>query len=114
MKRICAKWHCFVMDKIQSLISDNGIVIFSKSTCCLCYAVTILFQELGVEPLVHELDRDPEGWEVEKALVNRGCASPPVPAVFIGGNLVGSTNEVMSLHLSGSLLPMLRPYQTLA
>ncbi|KAM0027916.1 putative thioredoxin-disulfide reductase [Helianthus debilis subsp. tardiflorus] len=103
------------MDKIQTLTSENGIVVFSKSTCCLCYAVTILFQELGVEPLVHELDHDPNGWEIEKALVNLGCNSPPVPAVFIGGsNLVGSTNEVMSLHLRGALIPLLRPYQTLA
>ncbi|KAI3760044.1 hypothetical protein L1987_50433 [Smallanthus sonchifolius] len=102
------------MDKIQTLTSENGIVVFSKSTCCLCYAVTILFQELGVEPLVHELDHDPDGWEIEKALVNQGCNSPPVPAVFIGGNLMGSTNEVMSLHLRGALIPLLRPYQTLA
>ena len=102
------------MDKIQTLTSENGIVIFIKSTCCLCYAVTILFQELEVEPLVHEIDHDPAGWEIEKALVNKGCNSPPVPAVFIGGKLVGSTNEVMSLHLSGNLIPLLRPYQTLA
>ncbi|XP_071738305.1 monothiol glutaredoxin-S9-like [Rutidosis leptorrhynchoides] len=102
------------MDTIQTLTSNNGIVIFSKSTCCLCYAVTILFQELGVEPLVHELDHDPQGREIEKALVKKGCNSPPVPAVFVGGKLVGSTNEVMSLHLSGNLIPLIRPFQTLA
>ena len=102
------------MDKIQTLTSENGVVIFSKSTCCLCYAVKILFHELGVEPLIHETDHDPEGREIEKALVNLGCNSPPLPAVYIGGNFIGSTNEVMSLHLSGALIPLLRPYQTLA
>ncbi|CAI9259695.1 unnamed protein product [Lactuca saligna] len=102
------------MDKIQTLTSENGVVIFSKSTCCLCYAVTILFQELGVEPLVHEMDHEPDGWEIEQALLTQGRNSPPVPAVFVGGKLIGSTNEVMSLHLSGALIPMLRPYQTLA
>nr|XP_043636948.1 glutaredoxin-C13-like [Erigeron canadensis] len=102
------------MDKIQALTSDNAIVVFTKSSCCLCYAVTILFRELGVTPLVHELDNDPEGWKIEKALMSLGCSSPPVPAVFIGGDLVGSTNEVMSLHLRGNLIPMVRPYQTLA
>ncbi|KAD0442692.1 hypothetical protein E3N88_44261 [Mikania micrantha] len=101
------------MDKIQTLISENGIVIFSKTTCCLSYVVTTLFHELGVEPVVHELDHDPEGWKIEKALVNQGCNSPPVPAVYIGGKLVGSTNEVMSLHLRGDLIPLIRPYQTL-
>lgn len=100
------------MEKVSRLSSENGLVIFSKSTCCLCYAVTILFQELGVTPMGFEIDRDPESKEIEKALVRMGC-NPPVPAVFIGGKLIGSTNEVMSLHLSGSLLPLLKPYQNL-
>ncbi|KAL7198890.1 hypothetical protein ACSBR2_021225 [Camellia fascicularis] len=100
------------MDKVTRVASENGVVIFSKSTCCLCFAVNVLFQELGVNPMVHEIDQDPEGREIEKALLRLGC-NGPVPAVFIDGKLVGSTNEVMSLHLSGSLLPMLKPYQAL-
>uniref|UniRef100_A0A5B7B2J4 Putative glutaredoxin-C13 n=1 Tax=Davidia involucrata TaxID=16924 RepID=A0A5B7B2J4_DAVIN len=98
------------MDKVTRLTSENGVVIFSKSTCCLCYSVNILFQELRVNPLIHEIDQDPEGREMEKALLRLGC-NAPVPAVFIAGKLVGSTNEVMSLHLSGSLIPLLKPYQ---
>ncbi|KAI5599365.1 hypothetical protein POPTR_002G208400v4 [Populus trichocarpa] len=98
------------MDKVMGLASEKGVVIFSKSSCCLCYAVKILFQEIGVDPLVYEIDQDPEGREMEKALTRLGC-NAPVPAVFIGGKLMGSTNEVMSLHLSGSLIPMLKPYQ---
>ncbi|MBA0796223.1 hypothetical protein Gohar_007007 [Gossypium harknessii] len=83
----------------------------NKSSCCLCYAITILFQELGVTSTVHEIDQDPEGREIEKTLMRLGC-NAPVPAIFVGGRLVGSTNEVMSLHLSGGLIPMLKPYQT--
>ncbi|PIN05374.1 Glutaredoxin [Handroanthus impetiginosus] len=98
------------MEKVVKLASENGVLIFSKSTCCLCYAVQILFQELGVHPHVHEIDHDPEGKEIEKALMRMGC-NGPVPAVFIAGKLVGSTNEVMSLHLSGALIPLLKPYQ---
>ncbi|KAE9463883.1 hypothetical protein C3L33_04059, partial [Rhododendron williamsianum] len=100
------------MDKVKRLASENGVVIFSKSTCCLCYAVNVLFQELGVSPVVHEIDQDPEGREMEKALMSLGC-NAPVPAVFIQGKPIGSTNEVMSLHLSGSLIPLLQPYQAL-
>ncbi|CAI9767883.1 unnamed protein product [Fraxinus pennsylvanica] len=69
------------MDKVQKLSSENGVVIFSK-----------------------------KGKEIEKALLRMGF-NGPVPAVFISGKLVGSTNEVMSLHLSGSLIPQLQPYQ---
>ncbi|XVF72548.1 hypothetical protein PTKIN_Ptkin12aG0129900 [Pterospermum kingtungense] len=108
--------HCqpgvFNMDKVMRLASEKGVVLFSKSSCCLCYAVKILFQELGVAPTIHEIDQDPEGREMEKALMRLGC-NAPVPAVFIGGNLVGSTNEVMSLHLGGGLIPLLKPYQAL-
>ncbi|CAI9774314.1 unnamed protein product [Fraxinus pennsylvanica] len=99
------------MDKVQKISSENGVVIFSKTSCCLSYAVHILFQDLGVLPHVHEIDRDPEGKEIEKALSRMGF-NGPVPAVFIAGTLVGSTNEVMSLHLSGSLIPLLQPYRT--
>ncbi|KAL8089440.1 glutaredoxin-C13-like [Apium graveolens] len=101
------------MEKISRLVSENGVVIFSKSTCCLCYAVNILFQELTVRPVVYAIDKDPEGREMEKALFRLGCSAPAVPAVFIGGKLVGSTNEVMSLHLSGSLVTLIKPYQGL-
>ncbi|KAF9621029.1 hypothetical protein IFM89_015851 [Coptis chinensis] len=102
------------MDSINRLASQRGVVIFSKSSCCMCYAVKILFHELRVDPMVHEIDLDPaEGREIEKTLLRMGY-STPVPAVFIGGKLVGSTNEVMSLHLSGSLVQMLKPYQTIS
>ncbi|XP_059436163.1 glutaredoxin-C9-like [Corylus avellana] len=68
--------------------------------------VKVLFKELGVTPMVCEIDQDPEGREMEKALMKLGC-NAPVPIVFIGGHLIGSTNEVMSLHLSGQLMPRL-------
>ncbi|KAE8696965.1 Monothiol glutaredoxin-S9 [Hibiscus syriacus] len=97
------------MDKVMRLASERGVVLFSKSSCCLCYAVKILFQDLGVTPTVHEIDQDPEGREMERALMRLGC-NAPIPAVFIGGKLLGSTNEVMSLHLSGRLIPLLRHY----
>ncbi|CAI9781125.1 unnamed protein product [Fraxinus pennsylvanica] len=101
------------MDRVRKLASEKGVLIFSKSTCCLCYAVHRLFKELGINPYEHEIDRDPEGKEIEKALLRMGC-NGPVPAVFIGGELVGSTNEVMSLHLSGSLVLLLKPYQNVS
>lgn len=94
------------------VVSENGVVIFSKSSCCMCYAVCVLFQELGVDPMVFAVDQDPDGQEMERSLVRLGC-SPTVPAVFINGKLVGSTNEVMSHHLSGALARLLKPYQGL-
>ncbi|KAG0472063.1 hypothetical protein HPP92_016609 [Vanilla planifolia] len=96
------------MDKVMRLASQRAVVIFSTSTCCMCHAVKRLLCELGVNPAVCELDEDPRGREMEKALAKLLGRNPPVPAVFIGGKLVGSTDKVMSLHLSGKLVPLLR------
>ncbi|MCL7022978.1 hypothetical protein MKW94_004498 [Papaver nudicaule] len=95
------------MEKVTRLVSQRAVVIFSKSTCCMSHTIKTLFYDLGVNPSVHELDEDRSGKEIEKALVRLGC-SPSVPAVFISGELVGGANEVMTLHLSGDLVPLLK------
>ncbi|URD79208.1 Glutaredoxin [Musa troglodytarum] len=82
------------------LASQRAVVVFSMSSCCMCHTIKRLFCELGVNPAIHELDEDPNGKDM-------GC-NPPVPAVFIGGRLVGSTDMVMSLHLGSKLVPLLR------
>ncbi|CAI0446079.1 unnamed protein product [Linum tenue] len=103
------------MEKVMGLASDNGVVIFSKSSCCMCYAVSMLFQGIGVKPVMYDIDQDPQGREMEKALMKlAGTTAGPVPAVFIGGKFMGSTNDIMSAHLSGQLLHMLKPYHSLS
>lgn len=95
------------MDRVAKMCSQKAVVIFSKSTCCMCHAIKRLFYEQGVSPLIHEVDEDPRGVEIERVLKKLGC-SPAVPAVFIGGRLVGSANTVMTLQLDGSLKQMLK------
>ncbi|KAL3812845.1 hypothetical protein ACJIZ3_014113 [Penstemon smallii] len=94
------------MDRIAKLASQRAVVIFSKSTCCMCHAIKRLFYEQGVSPMIHELDEESRGKEMEYALNKLGC-SPTVPAVFIGGKFVGSADVVMTLQLNGSLKQML-------
>uniref|UniRef100_A0A6V7QRQ2 Glutaredoxin domain-containing protein n=1 Tax=Ananas comosus var. bracteatus TaxID=296719 RepID=A0A6V7QRQ2_ANACO len=96
------------MDRVTKLASQRAVVIFTVSSCCMCHTATRLFCELGVNPTVYELDKDSKGKEMEKELVKLMGRSPPVPAVFIGGKLIGSTDKIMSLHLSGNLVPLLR------
>ncbi|KAF5202922.1 Monothiol glutaredoxin-s3 [Thalictrum thalictroides] len=92
---------------VARLATQSSVVIFSKTTCCMSYSIKTLFNELRVNPVVHELDQDPKGKEMERVLLRHGC-KPSVPAVFIGGALIGGANEVMSLHLTNSLIPLLR------
>ncbi|XP_078168639.1 glutaredoxin-C1-like [Carex rostrata] len=96
------------MDAVTKLTSQRAVVVFSKSSCCMSHTVVRLFVELGVNATVHELDEDPKGREIERALAKLLGRSPAVPAVYIGGRLVGSTDNIMSLHMSGNLVPMLR------
>ncbi|XP_010243570.1 PREDICTED: glutaredoxin-C11-like [Nelumbo nucifera] len=95
------------MDIVMKLASKKAVVIFSKSSCCMCHAIKTLFYDLGVSPAIYELDEEAKGREMERALQSLGL-NPSVPAVFIGGRLVNSTSTIMSLHLCGSLVPMLK------
>lgn len=74
----------------------------------MCYTVKRLFADLGVNVSVHELDQYPNGKEIERALINLLPKSSSVPAVFIGGKFIGHIDKVMSLHLSGDLMILLR------
>ncbi|KAI3707254.1 hypothetical protein L6452_25602 [Arctium lappa] len=94
------------MDGVKKIVSERPVVIFSKSSCILSHTIKSLFNDFGVNPTVYELDEIARGREIEQALMSGfGCST--VPAVFIGGELVGGANEIMSLQLKRVLKPML-------
>ncbi|KAF8667254.1 hypothetical protein HU200_052921 [Digitaria exilis] len=104
-------------ERVERLASESAVVVFSVSTCCMCHAVKRLFCGMGVHPAVHELDLDPRGRELERALAcllagvdgaAAAAAAPVVPVVFIGGRLVGAMDRVMAAHINGSLVPLLK------
>lgn len=97
------------VERIERMASENAVVIFSISSCCMCHAIKRLFCGMGVNPTVYELDEDPSGGkDLEKALMRLLGASNAVPAVFIGGKLVGTMDRVMASHINGSLVPLLK------
>ncbi|KAJ0560188.1 putative thioredoxin-disulfide reductase [Helianthus annuus] len=97
------------LERVAKLAAQNAVVIFSLSTCCMCYAVKSLFSGMGVNPTVYELDEDPlRGREIERALIRLMGSSTAVPVVFIGGRLVGSMDRVMASHINGTLVPLLK------
>ncbi|KAK8613290.1 hypothetical protein V6N13_101057 [Hibiscus sabdariffa] len=96
------------MERVVQLASENAVVIFSVSSCCMCHAAKRLFCGMGVNPTVYELDQDPRGKEIEKALSRLVGNSQTVPVVFIGGKLIGAMDRVMASHINGSLVPLLK------
>lgn len=96
------------IERVSRLAAESAVVIFSRSECCMCHAVKTLFGGMGVSPAVHDLDRDPRGKEMERALLSLLGSSGSVPVVFIGGRLVGSMDRVMASHINGTLKPLLK------
>ncbi|KAH6809860.1 Thioredoxin superfamily protein [Perilla frutescens var. frutescens] len=96
------------LERVVRLASGSAVVIFSVSTCCMCHAVKRLFCGMGVNPTVYELDQDPRGQEIERALSQLLGGGSAVPVVFIGGKLVGAMDRVMASHISGTLVPLLK------
>ncbi|GMJ03316.1 hypothetical protein like AT3G02000 [Hibiscus trionum] len=94
--------------RVLQLAAESAVVIFSVSSCCMCHAAKTLFCGLGVNPTVYELDREPRGQEMEKALSRLLGSSQTVPVVFIGGKLVGAMDRVMGSHINGTLVPLLK------
>ncbi|PIN05373.1 Glutaredoxin [Handroanthus impetiginosus] len=96
------------MDTVARLTAEKPVVIFSKSTCCMCHTIKTLISSFGANPTVYELDELPNGQQLEKSLVAALGRLPSFPVVFIGQELVGGDNEVMSLHVKGKLVPLLK------
>ncbi|XP_019180193.1 PREDICTED: monothiol glutaredoxin-S10-like [Ipomoea nil] len=95
------------MDRVAKAASQNKVVIFTKTSCCMCHSIKGLFYSQGINPMIYELDEDNcNGREMERALRRLGC-NPAVPAVFIRGRFVGTANTIMTLNLHGSLKNML-------
>ncbi|CAN1217521.1 GRXC6 [Linum perenne] len=98
-------------DRIQRLISENPVIIFSRSSCSMCHVMKKLLATIGVNPTVIELEDHeisalplppPSQESAEHASRNQMA-----PAVFIGGTCVGGLESLVGLHLSGHLVPKL-------
>nr|XP_043620349.1 monothiol glutaredoxin-S1-like [Erigeron canadensis] len=94
------------MGTVKTLVADNPLVIFSKTTCSISYSIKALMKSFGANAAIYELDEIPNGQQVEGELLGLGC-SPSVPVVYIGKKLVGGSNEVMSLNMRSELKPLL-------
>ncbi|KAK1385191.1 Monothiol glutaredoxin-S2 [Heracleum sosnowskyi] len=94
------------MAMVTMLGAEYPVVIFSKSSCCMSHSIKTLISSFGANPAVYELDELENGQQMERELKALG-RKPVIPAVFIGKELIGGPNEVLSLHVKGKLVPLL-------
>ncbi|KAI4365152.1 hypothetical protein MLD38_021166 [Melastoma candidum] len=108
-------------DIIRTVILENAVVVLGRRGCCMCHVIRTLLNCNGANPVVFEVD---EGDEVgvSKALAGGGYWDGggkkgegegegvllQLPVVFVGGKGFGGLEEVMSFHIKGELVPILK------
>ncbi|KAG2400438.1 hypothetical protein LR48_Vigan04g235400 [Vigna angularis] len=85
--------------RIQRLISEHPVIIFTRSSCCMCHVMKNLLATIGVHPTVIELD--------DNEIAALPLSDTIAPAAFIGGTCIGGLESLVALHVTGHLIPKL-------
>uniref|UniRef100_A0A8C8A7W7 Glutaredoxin-2, mitochondrial n=1 Tax=Otus sunia TaxID=257818 RepID=A0A8C8A7W7_9STRI len=99
-----------ILLNIQEIISDNCVVIFSKTTCIYCKMAKKLFEGMNVNYTAVELDRSTNGSQFQDIL-EQMTGGRTVPRVFVNGTFVGGATDTQKLHEEGKLLPLVHQCQ---
>jgi glutaredoxin 3 len=101
-----------VKKRVDSLIADNKVVMFSFVRCPFCIKAKSLLSDL-IGPsgyVVVEVDTDPQGKAIRYEL-SKITGRTSVPQIFIKREFVGGCNDgpgVVPLNESGELIPKLK------
>lgn len=99
---------------LSKAVAENPVVVLGLRGCCMVHVVRRLLQGQGVNPVVYEVGDDAEAAAVAREIAGDGGGEGgprqeiQLPAVFIGGSLVGGLDRLMAVHISGELVPILR------
>jgi glutaredoxin 3 len=92
-----------VSELVASAISDNAVMVYSKSACPYCKnAKALLRQEVGDAFEVWELNQMDNGPEIQDYLQSL-TGQRTVPNIFINGDHIGGCDDLMELHYAGKL-----------
>ncbi|XP_075384690.1 glutaredoxin 2 [Tenrec ecaudatus] len=93
------------VNQIQETISDNCVVIFSKTSCSYCTMAKKLFHDMNIHYKVVELDMLEYGNQFQDALFKM-TGERTVPRIFVNGTFIGGATDTHRLHKEGKLLPL--------
>uniref|UniRef100_F7EXP9 Glutaredoxin-2, mitochondrial n=1 Tax=Ornithorhynchus anatinus TaxID=9258 RepID=F7EXP9_ORNAN len=91
----------------EETVSDNCVVIFSKTSCSYCDMAKRLFRDMNVNYTAVELDTHEYGSQFQDAL-HRMTGAGTVPRIFVNGAFVGGATDTRRLHREGKLLPLVQ------
>ncbi|KAG9011273.1 glutaredoxin [Tulasnella sp. JGI-2019a] len=95
-------------DIVESAISDNQIVIFSKSYCPYCKRAKALFSEQypDKKTQIYELDERDDGSEIQGYLLEK-TGQRTVPNIFVNQEHVGGSDDLVAAKQSGKLAKLM-------
>ncbi|KAJ5990813.1 hypothetical protein N7499_011365 [Penicillium canescens] len=83
--------------KVQKIIDDNGVVVFSKSYCPYCNATKSTLRSLDATFECLELDKMEDGGEIQDALQEL-TKQRTVPNIFINHKHIGGNSDLQKLN----------------
>ncbi|CAF3109331.1 unnamed protein product [Rotaria socialis] len=102
-----------LVDKVQQLINNHKVIIFSKTFCPYCIkAKEILGRYKLHDYKIVELDEIPNGNEYQNIL-EKIIDAKTVPRIFIDGKCIGGCDDTLILHRNGDLEKILKQINTI-
>ncbi|KAH7665995.1 Glutaredoxin and related proteins protein [Dioscorea alata] len=97
------------------IVEGSMVVIVGRRGCHMNFVAQRLLERLKAYPTMYEVS---EEFVARMTLMHnlgrtlRGdyktLVAPLFPAIFIGGKLVGGLDQLIAIHVTGKLIPMLK------
>ncbi|CAM9670005.1 unnamed protein product [Chrysoparadoxa australica] len=91
---------------VDQVVAAEDVVLFVKDWCPYCQRTMQLFNQLEVDALVVDLEKRPDGREIQSALLKK-TGQTSVPNVFVKGVHLGGNDSTYLAHSSGRLQKLL-------
>ncbi|KAI8575959.1 hypothetical protein K450DRAFT_179999 [Umbelopsis ramanniana AG] len=95
-----------VKSKVEEIIANNKVAVFSKSYCPYCRRAKEALKSITSEFFVIELDEADDGAAIQDYLQQK-TGQRTVPNIFINQKHVGGCDDLLSLKSSGELQKLL-------
>ncbi|KAH8553074.1 thioredoxin-like protein [Umbelopsis sp. PMI_123] len=94
-----------IQQKVEDIINNNKVAIFSKSYCPYCRRAKEALKGLA-EYFSIELDQVEDGAAIQEYLSQK-TGQRTVPNIFINQKHIGGSDDLLSLKASGELQKLL-------
>ncbi|KAI8080857.1 glutaredoxin [Gilbertella persicaria] len=96
-----------IRDLVKKAISDNQVMIFSKSYCPFCIGAKDLFDDIHVDYKAIELNDHKDGEAIQATLAEL-TKQTTVPNIFINQQHIGGSDALKAAYKSGKLEKILK------